>query len=232
MPCADNLGMRNIRNTSASARRFRIGLAAAASTLAVCVLPATALGATSNDTTQFSVTAGTLAFSTAPDVPDLNSVPLNGQSQTTNSQMTSYSLQDATGSGSGWNLTVAGNAPAGSAVFKEYCTSGTCGSVGYVTSGITLPANSLTLNSTSAGITAQNGSTGSGPTHQCNAGCFVDAGSASKVLSAASGNGMGTWQANSYSASSLQLATPSTLKVLPNAEVYRVNLAWTLSSGP
>ena len=230
--------MRNKRITSASARRFRIGLAAAASALAVCVLPATALGATSNDTTQFQVTAGALAFSTAPDVPDLNSVGLTGQSQTTNSQMASYSIQDATGSGSGWNLTVAGNGPAGSAVFKQYCNSGSACNGGadaansYVTGGATLPANSLTLNSTSAGISALNGSTGSGPTHQCNSGCFVDAGSASKVLSAATSNGMGTWQANSYSASSLVLATPSTLKVLPTNEVYRVNLAWTLNSGP
>jgi len=43
---------------------------------------------------------------------------------------------------------------------------------------------------------------------------------------------MGTWQANSYSASSLSLATPSTLKALPTNEQYRVNLLWTLNSGP
>jgi WxL domain surface cell wall-binding len=224
--------MRNKRITSASARRFRIGLAATVSALAVCVLPANALGATSNDTTQFSVTAGSLAFSTAPDVPNLNTVGLTGQTQTTNSQMASYSVADASGAGAGWNVTVAGDGPSGSAVFKEYCPGGACGSAGYVTSGATLPANSLTLNSTGAGVSPLNGSTGSGPTHQCNSGCFVDAGSASKVLSAAAGNGLGTWQANGYSASSLQLATPSTLKVLPTNEVYRVNLAWTLNSGP
>jgi hypothetical protein len=229
--------MRNTRLNSTSARRLRIGLAAAVSALAVCVLPAAALGATSNDTTQFSVTAGSLAFGTAPDVPTLNSVALNGQSQSTNSTMSSYSVADATGSGSGWNLTVAGDGPSGSAVFKQYCSNGgsACGgdtANSYVSGGATLPANSLTLNSTSAGITAQNGSTGSGPTHQCNSGCFVDAGSATKVLSAAAGNGMGTWQANSYSASSLQLATPSTLKALPANEIYRVNLTWTLNSGP
>jgi WxL domain surface cell wall-binding len=177
-----------------------------------------------------------LAFGTAPDVPVLNAVSLSGQSQTTNSQMASYSVADASGAGAGWNVTVAGDGPSGSAVFKQYCNSGSaCGgdpANSYVSGGATLPANSLTLNSTGAGISALNGSTGSGPTHQCSSGCFVDAGSATKILSAASGNGMGTWQANSYSASSLQLATPSTLKALPTNEVYRVNLLWTLNSGP
>jgi hypothetical protein len=225
--------MRNIRFTSTSARRLRIGIAAAASALAVCVLPAAALGATATDTTQFAVTAGTLNFSSAPNVPDsLTGVTLNGQAQTTTTQMTNYAIADATGSGSGWNLTVAGDGPSGSAVFKEYCPGGACGSAGYVTSGITLPANSLTLSSTGAGFTAQNGTTGTAPTHQCSSGCFVDAASPVKVVSAATSAGMGTWQANSYSASSLSLATPSTLKSLPTNEQYRVNLLWTLSSGP
>jgi hypothetical protein len=121
-------------------------------------------------------------------------------------------------------------------VFKQYCSNGpsACGADAansYVSGGATLPANSLTINSTSGSIAAQNGSTGSGPTHQCNSGCFVDAGSASKLLSAASGNGMGTWQAG-YAANALSLATPSTLKALPNNEVYQVNLLWTLNSGP
>jgi hypothetical protein len=231
--------MRNTRITSTSARRLRVGLAAVASALAVCVLPATALGATSNDTTQFSVTAGSLAFGTAPDVPDFpgGGVTLTGQAQSTTTGMNSYSLSDATGSGSGYNLTVVGNTAGGkSAVFKQYCpTVGACGSDAgqtYVSGGATLPANSLVLNSTGAGITAQNGSTGSGPTHQCGSGCNVDAASAVKVLSAAAGNGMGTFQANSYSGSSLALSTPSTLKALSNGEVYRVDLVWTLNSGP
>ena len=208
--------MRNTRITSASARRLRIGLAASLSALAACVLPAAALGATANDTTQFQVTAGALSYNAAPDVPTLTGVNLNGQSQTTTTQMTSYSIQDATGSGSGWNVTVAGDGPSGSAVFKQYCSNGgsACGSDpanSYVSGGAVLPANSLTLSSTGAGTSALNGSTGSGPTHQCGSGCFVDAGSATKVLSAAAGNGMGTWQANGYSASSLSLATASTL---------------------
>ena len=230
--------MRNTKNhLNASARRLRIGLAVAASALAVCVLPATALGATATDTTQFAVTASTLSFSTAPNAPDLPGLTLNGQAQTLNAQMANYTVADATGSAAGWNVTVAGDGPAGSAVFKQYCFNGSnpCGGdaqQAYVSGGATLAANSLTLNSTSASMTAIN-SAGSGPTHSCNSGCFVDSAAPVKVTSAATGNaGMGTYQLNGYTATSLALNAPTTVKALPANEVYRVNLLWSLNSGP
>jgi hypothetical protein len=220
-----------MRNTKkhliTSARRMRAGLSAAVCALAACVLPATALGA--NDTTQFSVTAGSLTFSANPNVPDLPTLTLNGQAQTLNAQMSNFTVNDATGSAAGYNVTVVGdNSGSNSSVFKQYNTStGNYGS-------IALAQNSLTLNSTGAGITAQGGTTGTGPTHQCNSGCFVDAapGSPVKVLSAASGAGMGTFQANSYSGTSLAFSAPSTIQALGANEVYRVNLVWSLNSGP
>jgi WxL domain surface cell wall-binding len=215
---------------------MRSGLAAAACALAACVLPASALGA--NDTTQFSVNAGALAFTAAPNVPNLPSVTLSGQAQTTNGQMANFAVEDATGSASGWNVTVVGDNTAGkSPVFKQYCDNGSnpCGSDpanSYVSGGATLPANSLTLNSTGAGFTAQGGTSGTAPTHQCNSGCFVDSASAVKTVSAALNAGMGTYQANSYSSSSLSLAVPSNIAALPANEVYRTDLVWSLNSGP
>ena len=199
-------------------------------------LPATsALGATQEDKTEFSVKAGTLTFSTAPAMPGLPEVTLTGGAQTTNTTMTNFAVQDATGSGSGWNTTVAGQSGSEkSAVFAQYCPTATCGgdSKGYVPSGATLPANSLTLNSTGASFSAQNGSTGAAPTLQCGSACNVDSATAVKVASAATNAGMGTWITTGFSATSLALATPSTLKPLSNGEVYRVNLLWTLSTGP
>jgi hypothetical protein len=207
------------------ARRLRLGIATCA--LATCALPAAAMAA--NDTTQFSVVAGALAFATAPNVPTLPPVNLTGQSQTTNAQMANYSASDATGSAAGWNVTVAGDNTGGkSPVFKQYNTStSTYGSTA-------LPQNSLSLNSTGAGFSAVGGTTGTAPTHSCGSGCFVDAapGSPVKVSSAAAGAGMGTWQTSSYSSSSLALTTPSTLQALGTNEVYRVDLVWTLNSGP
>jgi len=194
-----------------------------------------ALGATQEDKAEFSVKAGSLSFSTAPAMPTLKEVTLTGGAQTTNTTMTFFGVDDATGSGSGWNTTVAGQSGSEkSAVFAQYCPTATCGSdsKGYVPSGATLPANSLTLTSTGASFSAQSGSTGTAPTLQCSGSCNVDSASAVKIASAAVNAGMGTWLTTGFSATSLALATPSTLKALSNGELYRANLLWTLSTGP
>ena len=213
-------------------------LVAPVALLALLMAAPLAHAATASDTTQFSVTAGTLAFGTAPDAPNLSALTINGQSQTLTAQMPNFSVVDGSGTASGWNVTVNGDSSAGkSAVFKQYCSNGAsvCGTDAansYVTGGQTLAANSLTLSSTGAAFTGQSGSTGTAPTHQCSTACNVDAGSAVKVASAAASAGMGTWQANSYGTSSLSLAAPSTLRALPANEIYRTDLVWTLNSGP
>ena len=43
---------------------------------------------------------------------------------------------------------------------------------------------------------------------------------------------MGTWATTGWSGSSLALSTPSTIRTLPTNEVYRVDLVWTINSGP
>jgi putative surface cell wall-binding protein len=216
------------------ARTLRMILATSLAGSALLVSAPLASAAT--DTTQFAVTAGTLAFGTAPDVPNLPGLTLNGQTQTLNATMNSFSMSDATGNGSGWNVSVIGDSSAGkSAVFKQYCPNATCGTdsgPGYIAGGATLAANSLTLNSTGAGFTALNGTIGTAPTHQCGSGCNVDSASTSKVVSAATGAGMGTYQTNAYSATSVALTAPTTIKTLLTNEVYRVDLVWSLNSGP
>jgi hypothetical protein len=215
--------------------RAAVGTAVAAVVLATA--PA-AMAVTSPDATQFSVTSGTLSFTTAPDVPNLPALTLTGAAQTLNAQMNNFGVSDATGSAAGWNVTVAGDNTGGkSSVFKEYCTNaGGCGAhpQGYVSGGFTLAQNSLTLNSTSAGFSAQGGTTGTAPTHQCNSTCNVDAAPASpvKIVSAASGAGMGTYNTTGYTATSLAGNAPSTVQALLANEVYRVDLLWTLGSGP
>jgi hypothetical protein len=208
--------------------------AASASLMLLNVGPAAA----ADDTSQVSVSAGSLAFNTAPDVPSLGSLTLNGTAQTKTAAMNAYEVDDATGSGSGWNMNVIGDSAAGkSAVLKEYCTDAlaTCSTngVGYVTtSPKTLAANSLTLSSTGASFTAQGGTTGTAPTHSCASACNVDSAGAVIVASAAANAGMGTYQASGYGASSLSLAVPTTTKALASNKVYRVDLVWTLASGP
>ena len=205
-----------------------------------------AAGATGNKTGSISPTnawgtamfalkpaAGTLVFDVAPDAGVLPSVTLNGQAQTTTAQMSDFAVDDTTGSGSGWNVTVAGDSGGGkSAVLKQYCTqAGGCGSdaFGYVASGQVLPAASLKLSSTGASFTGANGTA---PTFQCSSPCSLDAAAPTKIASAASGAGLGPWRTTGFGASSLSLSTPTTLRVLPTNEIYRTDLLWTLSTGP
>lgn len=196
------------------------------------------MAATQNDSTSFSVTAGSLAFSTVPAMPALAAITLNGGSQTTHASaaLSNFGVDDGSGSGSGWNVTVQGHSGGGlSTVFAQYCPNANCGTdtgPAYVPSGATLPANSLTLTSTGASFSAAGGTTGTAPTLQCAATCNVDSATPVKVASAAVNAGMGTWNTSGWAAADLTLSTPSTLKVLQTNEYYKVDLVWSLTSGP
>jgi hypothetical protein len=172
-------------------------------------------------------------FGTAPKLPTLTAVTLNAKSRTVNTTMTNFSIVDTRGTKSGWNVTVVGQSgTAKSAVFAQYCPKLLCGSdpEGYVTSGQKMAAGSLTLSSTGASFT---GGTGSAPTLQCSTACKVDSGSAVKIASAATGGaGEGTWTTTGFATTSLALTVPTTLRALKNEEVYRVNILWTLNTGP
>jgi putative surface cell wall-binding protein len=174
-----------------------------------------------------------LGFGTVPTLPALGTFQLNGQAQTKTAKMNNFSVIDSPGSSDvGWNVTVQGDSTTGhSAVFKEYCPGGACGTAGYIASSPrTLPANSLTLSTSGA---SWSGGTGGTPTFNCNgSACFVDAASAQKIASAANSAGTGLWSTGSFSNSSVSLATATTLRVLPTNEQYRADLVWTLNSGP
>ncbi len=176
---------------------------------------------------------GSLSFATAPALPTLTGVTITAKSQTLYTTMTSFAIADTRGAKLGWNVTVQGQSGTGkSAVFAQYCPKAKCGAEaeGYVAGGKTLPAKSLKLSSTGASFA---GGTGSAPTFQCSTACNVDSATAVKIVSAATGGaGEGTWTSTGLSTKSLQLAIPTTLRALPAEEVYRVNVLWTLASGP
>jgi hypothetical protein len=176
---------------------------------------------------------GPLTFTTVPALPTLATVTLNAKAQTVNTAMTNFAVSDTTGTKLGWNVTVIGQSGAGkSAVFAQNCPKAKCGAQaeGYVAGGLKLAANSLKLNSTGAKFS---GGTGAAPTLQCAASCNVDSATAVKIASAAAGGaGESTWTTSGFSATSLALSAPTTLRALPIEQVYRVNLLWTLATGP
>jgi hypothetical protein len=174
-----------------------------------------------------------LAFVESPALPVLPTVTINGGAQTTKATMTNFSVSETFGESGGWNLTVAGSGGSGkSAVFAQYCPNATCGTdpKGYVAGGQFLPANSLTLGTSGASFT---GGSGTVPAFQCAAACNVDSAAAVKIVSRAAGASPGsTWKTSGFSSSSLSLKVKSTLRAIKAEEVYRVNILWTLSTGP
>src|SRR5271155_1761823 len=156
-----------------------IGLVSALAAV-LLALPGAAAAATASNSTQFSVNPGSMAFYTAPTMPTFPSVTLNGQAQTDNASMNAFAVIDATGTGLGWNVIVNGNSGTGtSPVFAQYCPNATCGTdtgPGYVSGGASLPAGSLTLNTTSGLISGLLGTLGLGPTFgsSCSSGCALD----------------------------------------------------------
>jgi hypothetical protein len=174
-----------------------------------------------------------VSFSTAPNVPNLSAVTLDGTAQTKNTTMANWGVSQ-TLAVSGWNVTVNGDSGAGkSAVFKQYCPNATCGShtgPGYISDGATLAAGSLQLNSTGASWT---GNIGTPPSHLCNSSCSLDTTTAVKVASASNATLLGTWSTTGYSSTSTALSIPTTTRVLTEpGEIYRVDLVWTLNTGP
>jgi hypothetical protein len=176
--------------------------------------------------------ATTVALTTAPNLPTLTGVTLNGQSQSTSTIWSNAMQITSSGTNNGWNLTVNGNSAAGrSAVFKQYCPNATCGTdsgPGYITGGFTLPAGSLTMNTSGASWT----SAAPRPAYQCSVTpfCKIDQTTATKVVSASTSVALGT--STGSGSTVLTLATPASMRKLQTNEVYRLNLVWTLSSGP
>src|SRR5260370_2141494 len=134
----------------------------------------------------------------------------------------------------GWNVTVNGDASSGhSAVFKIDCPGpSACGSdpVGYVSGGATLPANSMTLNSTGAtwsgiGLTA--------PLYLCNLGCNVDSATAVKIANVANLSVAATWTTATWSATSVALTVPTTIQTPKQAgEIYPADPVSPLNTRP
>jgi hypothetical protein len=70
------------------------------------------------------------------------------------------------------------------------------------------------------------------PAYQCSVSpfCKIDHATATKVVSASTSVALGTWTGSGSTV--LTLATPASLRKLQTSEVYRVDVLWTLSSGP
>ncbi len=228
----------------------RLRAAVAAVTLAAVLFPAPCLGST--DTAGFSVVSGPLGYGGAVGAPSIpppqpsggttaghpSGTDVGEEPNTLRSRMPDFEVSDASGAGLGWSITVSGDPHPGlSPLLRQYCPLAECPSghrFGYAEEGIALPPSSLTFDSSSARFEPVRGSGGAPPTYRCERACFVDVppSSPSKLVVAEVGSGMGTFRAQGFSRSSVKLVTPSKPPALPAKEIYRVDLSWSLNSGP
>lgn len=182
-----------------------------AAALAVMVT-AMAMPASAADVT---VSGGSLAFTATPAAADFTAVTLDGTAKTTTAAVDAFEVNDARGSGAGWNVTVQGTQ------MKEWDSTLNAGAGGYVVSGKTLPASSLAM---SAPTVAADGTTSTAPS--VTAGPYtVDSGSAVKIASAAADAGMGKFD---FSATTLTLSVPASAY----AKTYRSDVTVSLNTGP
>lgn len=190
--------------------------------LAVSALAATAVLGSSSvafaaDPTDVTVAGGSLGITVDPTVGDFAGVTLDGTAKTTTASFDGFEVNDARGTGAGWNVTVQATQ------FAEWDSTLNAGAGGYVADGKTLAQNSLSL---AAPTVAADGTSSATPS--ITAGPYnIDAASAVKVASAAVDAGMGKYDFT-------QAATPLTLSIPTSAyaKVYRSTVTVSTVTGP
>lgn len=179
-----------------------------ASVLFVALAMGIAVPSFGADPTDLPVVGGTLAI-TNPTAPNFASVTLDGTAKTAVVALSTFEVNDARGTGAGWNVT------AQATRFAEH--DGTI----YVVLGKQLPLSSL---SQAQPTVAQDGTTS--PSPSIIAGPYtIDSGTAVKITSAAVDTGMGRYD---FSATNLTVSIPSSTY----ARTYRSDLTVSVVSGP
>jgi hypothetical protein len=186
-------------------RKTRLTLAALAA-LAALAVPAQA----ATDTTSIALTGGSLSFTQQPLADDFAATPLTGSPQLVTTNMNDWKVNDARGTGAGWNVTFQASQ------FSDG-------------SGHTLPAGSLkVLAPTVAPVNVLNLAV---PPLIQGATFTLDSGSAVPVVSALANTGQGEWtfhHLNAAVAKDLQLTVPANAY----AGTYTSNLTFTLGATP
>jgi hypothetical protein len=181
-------------------------LTAAVALLASLLLPGAALA--SGNSTSVTLTAGSLSFSTTPSASNFPSTALTGAAQTIHTNLATWGVDDATGSGAGWHVT-----------FQASQFSGT--------GPITLPEGSLVL---TAPVAAASGINLAVPPLLQGATFTLDAGAAVPIAHALAGTGQGSWTFTQSNLTGGDLAL--TIPANATAGTYTSNITFTLAAGP
>jgi hypothetical protein len=206
----------------AGSKRRALSLVGAAALSLSMVVPALA-----SDDTNLTVTGGTLTMTpSAPTVGNFAGVTLNGTIQDTTATLQDLTVNDATGSGSGWHLT------ASATQFKEWDTDLNSGAGGYVEGGHDLDAGSLAMPVLEAAEVVPTDSTA--PAMLSSASAFDGVG-AITLANAITDRGMGEYLVDDDGANdgiTLTLTVEPDTYAATGTHKYRSDVTITLSSGP
>jgi hypothetical protein len=188
-------------------------LALASAAALALALPAGASAET--DDTSVTLSGGSLSFTTAPTADDFAATILTGATQTVTAGFNDWRVNDARGSGAGWNVTMqASQFSDGQATPK------------------TLPAGSLKLKApVVSAVDPLNLAVAPVVSLTPAPPWTLDGGSSVKVVSALAGTGQGEWnfdQPNLVASKDLELTVPANAATA----TYSSTVTSTLSTGP
>ncbi len=167
--------------------------------------------------TTATLSGGSLTI--AGGAPGPFTAALTGANQTVDTSLAAYTVTDATGTGTGWNVTAQAT--------QFTCVVST--DAGCKTGFTTLPLSSLTIAPPTAACASGSTCTGS-PTVSISAATAIDGASAIKMLSAAANTGVGSFTVTPGTVGSGQLALAIPGNAL--ATTYHSTLTITVISGP
>ena len=172
-----------------------------------------AASSTSDSTnTQVGITGGSLLLTPPQQTSDFGSYTLNGASIGISSDVSKLIVGDATGTGEGWSVGVQATS------FKDEV-------------GNTFSANSMILSSIGS-ISAVGGTTSAIPS--VSGGPWtIDSGSQSKILTAAAGEGIGTYEVTfPLGALALNIIASTEIDGSDNNSLYESTITWTITKSP
>ncbi|MEH7097402.1 WxL domain-containing protein [Neobacillus vireti] len=186
-------------------KKWKVVLLTGLSSLCLGLPVSAATTGTTNATV--TVLGGSLGLTSPNPTVNIGSIALDGTTKNLTANLGTMAVQDLTGSGSGWNVTVSATQ--------------------FTADTHTIPKNSLSLKGIDS--VTSDGTASTAPSAVSGA-LTIDSGTAQKILTATQGTGMGKYNVN-FVKDALQLTVPADTYASTNSP-YSSTITYTIVTGP